>query len=227
MYLMDRNEKKSPSQSFLLAVENAVNLYPFPVCAHDQYGNFFAFNPAFLNEFGEEMKSDSTWIECIGFDALMVLRQRELQIHIERLSHHIEKSVYTNLKNYDILLEKLASQFGDCFLWKFGTSDLHARCFKRPLPLHKDIEDFVRNVRLLDRNEYNFLSLYARGASHKLISNLLGSEYGSSRNKSSSVLKKLNISNRDDAFIVSHISELMESLSDNARKLILKNVNKL
>ncbi len=38
----------------------------------------------------------------------------------------------------------------------------------------------------------------------------LGLENGSSRNKSSQILTKLNISSRDDAFIVLHLSELLE-----------------
>nr|AVI43360.1 hypothetical protein [Klebsiella pneumoniae] len=51
---------------------------------------------------------------------------------------------------------------------------------------------------------------YAGGASHKIMGQFLGLENGSSRNKSSQILTKLNISSRDDAFIVLHLSELLE-----------------
>ncbi|MGF7770849.1 hypothetical protein AAGP72_25270, partial [Klebsiella pneumoniae] len=86
---------------------------------------------------------------------------------------------------------------------------------------------FMRAVRSLDKHEYDFLGFYAGGASHKIIGQFLGRENGSSRNKSSQILKKLNIGNRDDAFIVIHLSDLMEPIMKNVRDIIARNVNKL
>lgn len=227
MYLMDTNEKKFSSQSFSSAVEHFVNNYSFPVCAHDYNGNFFAFNKEFLKLFGGKFESESKWIENIGFDSFIELRQAELQMQTLSVAYHLEKSCHINNKKFDVLFERFSLQEKDCFLWKFGGCIYKNKYLKRQLPLHKDIDDFVIKTKLLDSNEYNFLSLYVSGASHKLISQLLGQEYGSSRNKSSCILQKLNISNRDDAFIVAHLSEYIEPLVNNARKLILRYVNRL
>jgi DNA-binding NarL/FixJ family response regulator len=68
---------------------------------------------------------------------------------------------------------------------------------------------------------------YAGGASHKIMGQFLGLENGSSRNKSSQILTKLNISSRDDAFIVLHLSELLEPVMKNVRDIITRHVNRL
>jgi hypothetical protein len=78
----------------------------------------------------------------------------------------------------------------------------------------------MRAVKRLDKSEYDFFGFYAGGASHKIMGQFLGLENGSSRNKSSQILSKLNISSRDDAFIVLHLSELLEPVMKNVRDII-------
>ncbi|HFT6601505.1 TPA: conjugal transfer protein TraJ [Klebsiella oxytoca] len=227
MYPMDRKEKDTCRQSPASRPEMLTMHYPFPVCLHTQGGEFLAFNSAFLQEFGLFLPSDKSWEDFIGIDSFLGLRELELLIQIENACFHVERCVYINGKQFDFMLEKIIIDDDVLFLWKFGDSLNTNNRITKSLPLHADILDFMRNVKKLDKNEYDFLGFYAGGASHKLMGQFLGREVGSSRNKSSAILSKLKISNQDDAFIILHLSDLMVPLMNNVRDIITRRVNKL
>jgi len=227
MYPMDRKEKDISRQSPASSLEMLIMHYSFPVCVHTQGGEFPAFNSAFLQEFGVSLPSEKSWEEFIGMDSFLGLRELELLTQIENVNFHIERCVYINGKQFDFMIEKITSNDVVSFLWKFGESLNTNKRITRSLPLHADILNFMRGVKNLDKNEYDFLGFYAGGASHKIMGQFLGRENGSSRNKSSTILAKLNISNQDDAFIVLHLSDLMEPVMNNVRDIITKHVNKL
>ncbi|WP_200780759.1 conjugal transfer protein TraJ [Klebsiella oxytoca] len=227
MYPTDRKEKDTPRQSPPSHLEMLVKHYSFPVCIHTQGGGFTAFNSAFSQEFGTRLHSEKSWEEFIGVDSFLGLRELELLIQIEDSTFHVERCVYINGKQFDFMIEKIIANDIVLFLWKFGKALNTTKRISRFLPLHADILNFMRDVKKLDKNEYDFLGFYAGGASHKLMGQFLGREIGSSRNKSSTVLSKLNISNQDDAFIILHLSDLMIPLMNNVRDIITKHVNKL
>lgn len=228
MYPMDRKEKDARRQSLASSLEMLIMHYSFPVCVHTQAGEFPAFNSAFLHEFGVILPSEKSWEEFIGTDSFLGLRELELLTQIEDASFHLERCVYINGKQFDFMIEKVINNNDVVsFLWKFGESLNTNKRITRSLPLHADILNFMRRVKLLDKNEYDFLGFYAGGASHRLMGQFLGRENGSSRNKSSSVLAKLNISNQDDAFIILHLSDLMIPVMNNVRDIIIKHVNRL
>ncbi|EIV2296600.1 TPA: conjugal transfer protein TraJ [Klebsiella pneumoniae] len=227
MYQMDRKEKDTCRQSLASSLEVLIMNYSFPVCIHDQSGDFPAFNAAFLHEFGGGLKSERKWEEFIGTETFLDMRELELMTQIQQSNFHIERCIYINGKQFDFMIEEFIINGCVCFLWKFGQATSSNKKIRRSLPLHADIISFMRAVRSLDKHEYDFLGFYAGGASHKIIGQFLGRENGSSRNKSSQILKKLNIGNRDDAFIVIHLSDLMEPIMKNVRDIIARNVNKL
>lgn len=227
MYSMDRKEKDTCSQSLVTCLEKHIKNYPFPVCVHNQAGLFPAFNEAFLNEFGMILESESNWEDFIGAETFLGLREIELITQIEKSNFHIERCIYINGKQFDFMIEEFAIDGVVYFLWKFGKASIAIKKITRTLPLHIDIIHFMKMVKTLDKNEFDFLGFYAGGASHKLMGQFLGREIGSSRNKSSQILSKLNISSRDDAFIVLHLSELMEPMMKNVRDIILRHVSKL
>ncbi|CTQ00016.1 TraJ (fragment) [Klebsiella variicola] len=52
MYPMDRNEKDTSRQSLVSSLEALIMHYSFPVCIHNQSGEFPAFNAAFCMNSG-------------------------------------------------------------------------------------------------------------------------------------------------------------------------------
>ncbi|HDT3391624.1 TPA: transcriptional regulator TraJ family protein [Klebsiella pneumoniae] len=227
MYPMDRNEKDTCRQSLASSLEALIMHYSFPVCIHNQSGEFPAFNSAFLYEFGGALQSERSWEELIGTDTFLRLRELELLIQIEQSNFHIERCIYINGKQFDFMIEEFVSDGAVHFLWKFGRASNSIKRITRSLPLHADVVNFMRAVKRLDKSEYDFFGFYAGGASHKIMGQFLGLENGSSRNKSSQILTKLNISSRDDAFIVLHLSELLEPVMKNVRDIITRHVNRL
>lgn len=93
MYPMDRNEKDTCRQSLASSLEALIMHYSFPVCIHNQSGEFPAFNSAFLYEFGGALQSERSWEELIGTDTFLGLRELELLIQIEQSNFHIERWV--------------------------------------------------------------------------------------------------------------------------------------
>lgn len=227
MYPMDRNEKDASRQSLASSLEMLILSYSFPACIHTHDGLFPAFNPAFLNEFGEVFPSDKYWEQYVGVDEFLHLREIELILSNENADFHTEKCIYINNKQFDFALEKINLSDQVYFIWKFGSSLNSNQRIIKDLPFHDDISRFMCNVKELSRVEFDFLGLYSGGASHKLMAQLMGYTYSSSRNVVSEVIEKLHISNKDDAFIIVHLSELAVPIMKRVKNIIIENVNKL
>ncbi|HED3986134.1 TPA: conjugal transfer protein TraJ [Klebsiella pneumoniae] len=227
MYPMDRKEKDTCRQSLASSLQMLIMSYSFPACIHTHDGFFPAFNPAFLTEFGNGPISDKYWEAHFGVDDFLHLREIELILRGEDADFHIEKCVYMNDKQFDFTLEKIQQSGEVYYLWKFGRSLNTNEKIIKDLPMHNDILHFMKNVKELSRTEFDFLGLYSGGASHNLISQIMGCKYASSRNAVSEILKKLKISNRDDAFLIVHLSELAAPIMKGVKNIIIKNVNNL
>ena len=227
MYPMDRNENNACRQSLVFCLERLITHCPYPACIHTQDGKFPAFNSAFKDEFGVTLKLDKNWEELVGVDSFLRLRELELQMQFDQSFFHIEKNIYINGRQFDLMIEEFSNEGTKFFIWKFGKALIRSKGVLKTLPLHRDLLNFNRDIKKLDKNEYDFLCFYSGGASHRLMGYFLGRENGSSRNIGSQVLEKMNISNQDDAFVLLHLSELSESMNKNVKDIITRNVNRL
>lgn len=227
MYPMDRNEKTpAVNPSLLLLRRSSCTILSRFVFIISQE-NFRHSIQHFCMSSGALCSPNEVGKELIGTDTFLGLRELELLIQIEQSNFHIERCIYINGKQFDFMIEEFVSDGAVHFLWKFGRASNSIKRITRSLPLHADVVNFMRAVKRLDKSEYDFFGFYAGGASHKIMGQFLGLENGSSRNKSSQILTKLNISSRDDAFIVLHLSELLEPVMKNVRDIITRHVNRL
>lgn len=225
MYPMDRNENDPCRQSSMSSLEVILNCCTFPACVHSQDGTFPVFNSAFESEFGAILRSHKKWEDFFGIDVFLHLRDVELLFSESNSDFYIEKCVFLKNTQFDFLIERFYLSGQVCYIWKFGKSASLIGTVSKSLPLHGEVVKFIRDVKTLSRDEINLLCLYSEGASHKLIARVMRCKYTSSRNNVSDLLGKLNISNRDDAFILTQLSELSGVFSKQVKKLLSDNVD--
>ena len=89
------------------------------------------------------------------------------------------------------------------------------------------IDRLKQLVQELKESQRNNLTLYCLGASHNLIARLLNISIGTSKNRIKSIQDRLLIENKEELFILFHVSGISVLLYKRTLQTLVNNVNKL
>ncbi|RSV97772.1 conjugal transfer protein TraJ [Klebsiella aerogenes] len=140
----------------------------------------------------------------------------------------IEENVTINGKRWDFIVEKMSFKGNKFTLWKFCHIQRGGFLLSPARNnLISKINAFKNAVIILSDVQLETLSLYAFGASHTIISDVLNISAGTSKNRINRIYSTLPVKTKDEVFYLLYASGLAMSFFRVVGELMSKRVNRL
>lgn len=140
----------------------------------------------------------------------------------------IEENIVVNGKMWDFIVTKLIIENNTITVWKFSRIYRKIGMANRfSSNILNAITSFKEIVAELNESQRNTLALYYLGASHNFISKILNISVGTSKNRILHIQNNIPIDNKDEIFIIIHVSGMSLVFIKHVIRLLSTNVNRL
>ncbi|MCL2896805.1 conjugal transfer protein TraJ [Brenneria tiliae] len=208
-------------------MQKIINLSAHPICIRESNGDFLICNHAFAETFLMNLKL-TEWLSNLDFETSHKLCDLEIEAYSLELGLVIEENIIINGISWDFFITKLNVGNVAISIWQFTRIYrkivLAKRFSSRIMETLTTIKAVVSD---LNESQRNNLALYYLGASHSLISKILNISIGTSKNRIRNIQNKIPIDDKEEIFIIIHISGLSILFVKQITNLINKNVNNL
>ncbi|MEC5319391.1 hypothetical protein VSX61_10635 [Brenneria populi subsp. brevivirga] len=221
------NKKTENKNNYYRSIQEVINLSVHPICIRGNNGIFLICNRSFSESFLDDLKL-TEWLSNLDFETSHKLCDLEIEVYSLEVGIIIEENIIINGHTWDFIITKLTIENMVITVWEFSRIYRKIGSGKKFRPqIMEAINILKTTISNLNESQRNNLALYCLGASHNLISKILNISVGTSKNRIRDIQNKLPINNKEDIFIIIHISGISFILLKYIAQLITNNVNRL
>lgn len=208
-------------------LQQFINLSVDPICLRENSGEFLICNHSFTEKLLGNFKL-TEWLSTLDFETSYKLSALELEAHALEFGIVMEENINLRGAQWDFIITKLIIDGIVMTIWQFSKIYRKVVLHNKFEPqLAAAIDRLKQLVQELKESQRNNLTLYCLGASHNLIARLLNISIGTSKNRIKSIQDRLLIENKEELFILFHVSGISVLLYKRTLQTLVNNVNKL
>ena len=208
-------------------LQQFINLSVDPICLRENSGEFLICNHSFTEKLLGNLQL-TEWLSTLDFETSYKLSALELEAHTLEFGIVMEENINLRGTQWDFIITKLIIDGIVMTIWQFS------RIYRKVVLNNKfepgltaAIDRLKQLVQELKESQLNNLTLYCLGASHNLIARILNISTGTSKNRIKSIQDRLLIENKEELFILFHVSGISVVLYKRTLQTLVKNVNRL
>lgn len=218
------NESKSIYYHYL---QQVINLSADPICLRADSGQFLICNHSLTEKLLGNLKL-TEWLPTLDFETSYKLSALELELQTLDFGIIIEENINLRGHRWDFIISKLVVEGIVLTLWQFSTIYRKVVLKNTFSPgISAAIDRLEKLVPELKDSHKSNLTLYCLGASHGLIARILNISIGTSKNRIKRIQEKLMIEQKEELFVLFHISGLSVLLYKRTLQILVSNVSKL
>ncbi|HIB5996381.1 TPA: hypothetical protein ACWXCU_004646 [Klebsiella pneumoniae] len=222
-----KKKMKGSKNIYYHYIQEVINLSTQPICIRENSGEFLICNKSFSEFFLRELKL-TEWLSSVDFEISHKLCELEIEAYSLDIGVVIEENIVVNGKMWDFIVTKLIIENNTITVWKFSRIYRKIGMANRfSSNILNAITSFKEIVAKLNESQRNTLALYYLGASHNFISKILNISVGTSKNRILHIQNNIPIDNKDEIFIIIHVSGMSLVFIKHVIRLLSTNVNRL
>ncbi|MDU7483683.1 hypothetical protein [Hafnia alvei] len=206
-------------------VRHFINLFPYPSCIRDSFGNFVLFNDWFARSFLPNQTKPADWLSSLSTNLSLKILSTEINSFSDQNCLNTIEGISLGNSHWDLNFNLLINESNPLCLWTFfyhKSSPWSNRNIITTNYHYELIKEFKSSSTELQWKVY---VLHVFGISHEIISRVFSLHRGTSRNIVSHIHKHFQVGTKDELIVIMYESGLAVNLLNEVERIIISYKN--
>lgn len=202
-----------------------INLFPYPSCIRDSFGNFVLFNDWFAQIFLTNQKKPAGWLSSLSTDLSLEILSVEINSFSDQNHLNTIECIPLGHFHWDLNFHLLINESNPLCLWTFFHHKSSSWSNRNLITTNHHCELIKEFKSCSTELQWKVYVLHVFGISHEIISRIFSLHRGTSRNIVSHIHKHFQVDTKDELIVIMYESGLAVNLLNEVERIIISYKN--